>query len=72
MLDTLPKGTRVLLLIPKNAKTGSIVLEKKYNNKTYSVSKVHHTKIGTYYELEGLKSKHGIPYSFAREWLIPA
>lgn len=46
---------------------------KAYNGKEYEVNKTHRFKNSAYFfELKGCESKHGISYSFCREWLHKA
>lgn len=48
---------------------------KKYHDKVYTIAKAIYHRNGqttSYtYTLVGVQSRHGIPYEFLEEWLIP-
>ena len=63
-------GDKVALVIPYSDRAGSIEI-REFNRHQFTISKVKRTKLGYIYELEGVKSKMGIPFSFMAEWLLP-
>ena len=42
---------------------------RKHDQEVYRISRAYSFKGEHYYELKGLKSKEGIPYSIHEEWL---
>lgn len=59
------KGTMVVVRYnPLTSAPNVAALE--YNNTIHRVSKVVETKLGLYYELEGVTGKNNIPYAFTR------
>lgn len=63
-------GDRVKLDIPFTDRAGSNEI-KRFNGNNFEVSKVTRLKLGYVYELKGVKSKMGIPFSFVSDWLVP-
>lgn len=63
-------GDKVLVTIPKEDRAAHLAV-MKYNGKTMTISRRKPCgKLRVpYYELEGAKSEHGIPYAFVKEWL---
>lgn len=68
---TFKAGDKVRVVIPELERVGTAI--RKYNNTTQVISKI--TKVGKsatgYIELEGVTSDMGVPFAFAREWLVP-
>lgn len=64
-------GDKVLVAIPSEDR-GTHFQLLKYNNKQMIITR--RKPVGRlrtpYYELEGAKSEHGIPYAFVKEWLV--
>lgn len=59
------KGTMVV--VRYNPLTSALnVAALEYNNTIHRVSKVVETKLGLYYELEGVTGKNNVPYAFTR------
>ena len=63
-------GERVKLNIPFTDRSGSRELTE-FNGRTFEVSAVRSVKLGYIYELKGVKSKMGVPFSFVSDWLVP-
>ena len=63
-------GEKVTLAIPFTDRSGSQELAA-FNGHTFEVSSARSTKLGYIYELKGVKSKMGVPFSFVRDWLVP-
>lgn len=68
----LKAGDAVLVHIPDADKANHRAVVK-YHGQEMTVSKRRMLRSTTdiYYELEGAESEHGIPYGFAKDWLIP-
>ena len=63
-------GDIVKIRVPDGDNTGNAV--RKYNGETTYISGSSGYKNGQiYYELQGVKSDAGIPYSFVEDWLQP-
>lgn len=78
---TLKKGDWVIVNLPSNDNTVTLGM-KKYNGIEVQISKVCRKKTKTPntlnnlpsvygYELDGVVSPYGIPYTFVSEFLIP-
>lgn len=71
MQSTYRPGDKVLVVIPDSERAGNEI--RKYNNTVQVISKA--ARIGRssygYIELEGVASDLGVPFAFAREWLVP-
>lgn len=62
---SIAKGTMVVVRYnPLTSAPNAAALE--YNNTIHRVSKVVKTKLGLYYELEGVTGKNNVPYAFTR------
>lgn len=67
-------GDKVTVFIPREDwdKCGSKEM-LKLNNRKFKVNMIKNPK-GTahlYYELQGVKSRAGIPFAFIKEWILP-
>ena len=64
----IPVGRRVIVNIPIGASPGCVAMRKlNGTERVVSFRKWH--KNGVYYELAGVRSSEGIPFSFLGEWL---
>jgi len=77
MMNKFKVGEKVYLMIPDSEMTENCLDLKTYHGKAFKVKKAKTLYGGekfnnarTYYELEGVISKKGIPYSVASEWLF--
>lgn len=66
----LRNGERVTLMIPNTDRSGSREI-RKFNGNTFEISNSRQLKFGYIYELKGVVSKMGVPFSFVRDWLMP-
>jgi hypothetical protein len=66
------KGQKVLLNIPKEANPGSREL-RNFNNCVHTISRVHFVPVkhSVTLELRNVISKAGVPFTIAKEWVIP-
>ena len=68
-------GDPVLLTLDSPGKVGITMGMWKYKDRRFRICKVKKlfgggaTNVGTYYELKGCVSKHGIPYSITPDWV---
>ncbi len=79
MNQKLRRGDLVRVHVANHDRFGSRDI-RNINGQVFTISKVHAPYVysssrakatESYYELEGVESSHGIPYSFIKDWLIP-
>lgn len=70
MAEHLHKGDRVLISLPPNEHSLGNSALWHFEGMETTISKVKTVKNYIYYELDGVKSKYGVPYGLLRDWLI--
>lgn len=63
-------GDKVMVMIPFGENTGSAEM-KKYNGRSFYISRMISYEGTPMYELAGVKSHLGVPFTFMRDWLQP-
>lgn len=70
-------GDLVLLTFDTGGYIGITRNMLKYKDRKFRVSRVKRikgqstTNFGTYYELKGCETEHGIPYAIMPSWIVP-
>ena len=67
----LKKGDKVVVNVPLHEQK-THALAAKYNGREMKIARrvAYFSGTRVYYELVGAESEYGIPYSFAKDWLI--
>lgn len=66
----LNKGDMVLISLPPNEHSLRNSALWHFEGMETTISKVKSVKNYIYYELDGVKSKYGVPYGLLKDWLI--
>ena len=66
----LNKGDMVLISLPPNDVSLRNSALWHFEGMETTIRKVKSVKTFVYYELDGVKSKYGVPYGLLKDWLI--
>lgn len=66
----LKKGDLVLISLPPHETALANSALWHFEGMETTISKVKSVKTFVYYELDGVKSKYGVPYGLLKDWLI--
>lgn len=64
------KGDMVLIALPPDETALANSALWHFEGMETTISKVKSVKTFVYYELDGVKSKYGVPYGLLKDWLI--
>ena len=66
----LQQGDKVMIALPPHESSLAHSALWHFEGVEAIITRVRSLKNGTYYELSGVKSKHGTHYGLCRDWLI--